>query len=44
MAEYIRKENLYLPEAEKLPEPPSKEEETPRMLTIVGGREHRKKK
>lgn len=44
VAEYIRKECLYLPEAEKLPEPRSKEEAKPRMLTIVGGREHRKKK
>jgi nicotinate-nucleotide adenylyltransferase len=42
VAEYIKKQNLYLPEAERLPEP--KTVETPRTLTIVGGREHRKKK
>ena len=44
VAEYIRKENLYLPEAEQLPKAKSKEDPKPRMLTIVGGREHRKKK
>jgi nicotinate-nucleotide adenylyltransferase len=44
VAEYIRKENLYLPEAEKLPEPKPNEDIKPRMLTIVGGREHWKKK
>jgi nicotinate-nucleotide adenylyltransferase len=44
VADYIRKENLYLPEAEKLPEPNPKKEDKPRILTIVGGREHRKKK
>ena len=44
VAEYIRKENLYLPEADTLPDPKAEEEDKPRMLTIVGGREHRKKK
>lgn len=43
VAEYIRKENLYLPEADKLPEPKTKATEQTRTLAIVGGREHKKR-
>lgn len=45
VADYIRKQNLYRPEAEQLPKPKGKPDETEKTpgLRIVGGREHKKK-